>query len=62
LKKVKAIIATICELFFPLSAIIFDYLINKTFLTPIQWIGALVLIFSILKLNISKPRSVIKKV
>ncbi len=61
LKKVKAIIATICELFFPLSAIFFDYLINKTLLSPVQCIGAALLIFSILKLNISKPRSVMKK-
>ncbi len=61
LKKVKAIIATICELFFPLSAIFFDYLINKTLLSPVQWIGAALLIFSILRLNIGKPRSVMKK-
>ena len=61
LKKVKAIVATICELFFPLSAIIFDYIINKTILTPVQWIGAAILIFSILRLNINKPRSVMKK-
>ena len=61
LKKVRAIIATICELFFPLSAVVLDYLINKTFLSPVQWIGAAVLVFSILRLNISKPRSVMKK-
>lgn len=61
LKKVKAIIATICELFFPLSAIIFDYLINKTLLSPVQWIGTALLVFSILRLNTQKPRSVMKK-
>ncbi|MCD4772108.1 MAG: DMT family transporter [Bacteroidales bacterium] len=61
LKKVKAIIATICELFFPLSAVVFDYMINKTFLSTVQWIGAALLVFSILRLNISKPRSAMKK-
>lgn len=29
LNKVKAMVSTICELFFPLSAIIFDYFINN---------------------------------
>ncbi|MFO8130398.1 MAG: EamA family transporter [Bacteroidales bacterium] len=62
LKKVKAIIATICELFFPVSAIIFDYLFNDQFLTPVQWISAALLIFAIVNLNIRNTRKNPKKV
>ncbi len=51
LKRVKASIATVCELFFPLSAILFDYLFNASWLTPIQWLSATVMIFSIINLN-----------
>ncbi len=51
LKKVKAIIATICELFFPISAIIFDYIFNDQMLSTVQWVGAIVMIFAIINLN-----------
>lgn len=49
--RIRAIIATICELFFPVSAIIFDYIFNHKVLDPIQWIAAAVMIFAIVKLN-----------
>jgi drug/metabolite transporter (DMT)-like permease len=51
LTRVKAIIATICELFFPISAIIFDYLFNDATLNIVQWISAGVMIFAIINLN-----------
>ena len=54
LKKIKAMTSTICELFFPISAIIFDYLFNKSILAPIQWIAAAVMIIAILKVSIQK--------
>jgi drug/metabolite transporter (DMT)-like permease len=54
LNKVKAMVSTICELFFPISAIIFDYLINGQVLTPVQWISAAVMIFAILKISLNK--------
>jgi len=54
LNKIKAIVAAICELFFPLSAIIFDYFVNDNKLSAIQWISALVLVFAIINLN--RPR------
>ncbi len=54
LNKIKASVATICELFFPLSAIIFDYLINKSYLTPVQWISAIVLVGAIIRLNVRR--------
>ncbi len=51
LKKVKAILATIMELFFPVSAIFFDYFVNKHLLSPVQWISAIILIGAIVKIN-----------
>lgn len=57
LRKVKAIIATICELFFPVSAIFLDYIFNDQVLTPVQWIAAAILIFSIVNLNIRNSRA-----
>jgi len=51
--RVKAMVATMCELFFPLSAILFDYLVNGAVLKPIQWISAIVMIGAIVKLTIT---------
>jgi drug/metabolite transporter (DMT)-like permease len=52
LRKVKAMVATICELLFPVSAILFDYLFNGKVLSTIQWISAIILLISIIKLSI----------
>ncbi len=60
LKKVRAIIATICELFFPLSAIIFDYIFNDQQLSMVQWISAALMIFAIVNLNISNRKRKLK--
>lgn len=49
--RINAILATMCELFFPISAIFFDYIFHGKILTPIQWLAAAVMIFSIIKLN-----------
>ncbi len=57
LKKVKAIIATIMELFFPMSAILFDYFINGHVLSPVQWISAAVMIFAIINLNADNSKA-----
>jgi len=54
LTRIRAMLATICELCFPLSAILFDYLFNHKVLTPIQWISAALMVFSILKLSLQK--------
>jgi len=53
LRKVRAIVATICELFFPISAILFDYLVNHKVLSLVQWISAGIMLFAIVKLSIS---------
>lgn len=47
LKYIKANVATICELSFPLSSIIFDYIFNGKLLTPVQTMGAILLLISI---------------
>lgn len=51
LKRVTAHISTICELFFPISAVLFDYLINGNRLSLIQWISGFVLIAVIMKIS-----------
>lgn len=57
LRRVKAIIATMSELLFPISAIIFDYFINDSILSPIQFASAAIMVFALIKLNSSKQRS-----
>ena len=51
LRNVRAIISTISELFFPLSAVVFDYIFNNHSLSSIQWLSAAVMIFAIIQLN-----------
>jgi drug/metabolite transporter (DMT)-like permease len=51
LTRVKANVAAVCELFFPISAIVFDYIFNDAQLTLVQWISAAVMIFAIVNLN-----------
>ncbi|MDP8269686.1 MAG: DMT family transporter [Candidatus Tenebribacter davisii] len=56
LNKVKAITSTICELFFPISAIIFDYFINHHILSPIQWISAAIMILAIIEISYKRKK------
>ena len=56
LRKVRAVIATICELFFPVTAIILDYIINDQRLSWIQWLSAFIMLFSIINLNLTNSR------
>lgn len=51
LTHVKASVAVMCELFFPISTIIFDYAFNGSRLSAIQWISAAVMVFAIVNLN-----------
>jgi drug/metabolite transporter (DMT)-like permease len=53
LRKVKASLATISELMYPVSAVIFDYFVNGSLLSPVQWFAAALMIFSIVKLTSS---------
>jgi drug/metabolite transporter (DMT)-like permease len=51
LNQVKASVAVILELFFPISTIVFDYIFNGSRLSVIQWISAAVMVFAIVSLN-----------
>lgn len=51
LKRISASVAAICELAFPLTAVVLEYLIRGNILDLVQWVGALVLLFSIYKVS-----------
>ena len=51
LTRVKASVAAICELCLPLSAVVFDYLVNRSVLGGWQWVGAALLIGAILRIT-----------
>jgi drug/metabolite transporter (DMT)-like permease len=51
LKRVSASVATICELAFPFTAIILEYILRRNILEPAQWVGAFVLLFSIIQVT-----------
>lgn len=51
LRKVKASSSAIYELTFPLSAIILEMIVHHKFLTWTQWIGAIVLMFTVWKIS-----------
>lgn len=62
LKRTAASVSTIAELAFPLTAVILEYAIRKNLLDFVQWIGVVVLVFSILKvtrLNIKKESNIL---
>ncbi len=51
LRNISASVATICELAFPLTAIILEYFIRGNALSLIQWIGVITLLFAIIKVS-----------
>ena len=51
LRYIDASVATICELAFPISSVIFDYIFNRNLLSPVQFLGAACLVFAILKIS-----------
>ncbi len=57
LRRTRASIATICEMFWPVSAVVLDYFVNHTILTATQAAGAVLLLFAIYK--ISTDRSLV---
>ena len=52
LTRVRASVATICELCLPLSAVLLDYLVNNSVLGRWQWVGAALLVGAILRISI----------
>jgi len=51
LKNITASVASICELAFPLTAITLEFIIRDNILGPVQWVGAFILLFSILRVT-----------
>lgn len=51
LKSVNASVSAICELCFPLTAIICDYLFHAQVLTTTQWVSALIMFIAIIKIS-----------
>ncbi len=51
LKGVTASVSSICELAYPVSAIIFEFIAHGRMLDPIQWLAALILFFSIYRVS-----------
>jgi drug/metabolite transporter (DMT)-like permease len=57
LKRITASVATICELAFPLTAIILEYVLRKNLLNPVQWIGVVILLVSIIRVSRLKAKA-----
>jgi drug/metabolite transporter (DMT)-like permease len=51
LKRITASVAAICELAFPMVAVVLEYIVHDNILSPVQWIGVLILLFSILRVS-----------
>ena len=58
LNRVKAILAIMCELFFPISTIFFDYVVNGNRLSAVQWISAAIMVYAIISLNRSQQAEI----
>jgi drug/metabolite transporter (DMT)-like permease len=54
LKHISASVSTICELAFPLTAVLLEYSIRGNILGSIQWIGVFILLFSIVRVSLLK--------
>lgn len=57
LKRISASVATICELAFPLTAVMLEYFLRNNILDVVQWIGAGVLLVSIIKVSTTQNHS-----
>lgn len=51
LKRITASVATIAELSFPLTAILLEYFLHDNMLDWLQWIGTIILIYSIIRVS-----------
>jgi drug/metabolite transporter (DMT)-like permease len=51
LKSVPASVSAICELSFPLTAVLLEYFVHGNMLDLVQWIGVFLLLFGILKVS-----------
>lgn len=51
LKQISASKAAIYELAFPLSAVLFEFLVHDKILSPVQWVGVILLIIGIMRVT-----------
>ena len=51
LKSVPASVSAICELSFPLTAVLLEYFVRGNMLDFVQWVGVILLLFGILKVS-----------
>lgn len=51
LKRISASVATIAELSFPLTAILLEYFLHDNMLDWLQWVGTIILIYSIIRVS-----------
>ncbi len=51
LNRVRASVATICELAFPLTAVVLEYFVHGKVLNVSQWVGVAILIYSIIQVS-----------
>lgn len=56
LKRITASVAAICELAFPLTAVLLEYFLRGNILNVVQWMGAGLLMLSILKVSVAQNR------
>lgn len=64
LKKITASVAAICELAFPLTAVLLEYFLRGNILGPVQWVGVLMLLFGILKVSgikMTNPKKILQQ-
>jgi drug/metabolite transporter (DMT)-like permease len=54
LKHISASVSTICELAFPLTAVLLEYTLRGNILGGVQWIGVIILLFSIIRVSLLK--------
>lgn len=54
LKHISASVSTICELAFPLTAVLLEYILRGNILGAIQWLGVALLLISIIRVSILK--------
>jgi drug/metabolite transporter (DMT)-like permease len=51
LKRITASVATICELAFPLTAVVLEYWLRGNILSWVQWGGVVLLVYSIIRIS-----------
>lgn len=51
LRYITARVSTMCELCFPISSVVFDYIFNGHILSPIQIVSATIMMFAIIKIT-----------